>query len=76
MQSIVARRPHHIPEWLPHVRCIGSFKDVVKARDPGKDLSVLTVVWYQDEYALPILEPALSQLLAMDWETLAVDVEI
>jgi hypothetical protein len=58
------------------VCCIGSFKDVVKARDPGKDLSLVVVVWFQDEYALPIREPALSQLLAVDWETLAVDIDI
>lgn len=68
--------PRRVPEWLPMVRCIGSFKDVVKARDPDKDLSLLTVVWFQDEYALPVLEPALSQLLAIDWELLAVDIDL
>ena len=30
-------------------------------RDLDADLSVLTVVWFQDEYALPIQEPALSR---------------
>jgi hypothetical protein len=76
MAGVVARSPHRTPEWLPMVRCIGSFKDVVKARDPTKDLSLLTVVWFQDEYALPVLEPALSQLLAVDWESLAADIDI
>jgi hypothetical protein len=76
MRRILERSPHYIPEWLPMVRCIGSFKDVVKARDPERDLSVLVVVWFQDEYALPILEPALGQLLAVDWESLATDIDI
>jgi hypothetical protein len=76
MQRIIERSPHHIPEWLPMVQCIGSFKDVVKARDPSRDLSVLVVVWFQDEYALPILELALGQLQALDWEALATDIDI
>jgi uncharacterized protein (TIGR02996 family) len=76
MQRITARFPDHVPDWLPMVRCIGSFKDVVKARDPNRDLSVLTVVWFQDEYALPILEPALSQLRELDWDSLATDTDL
>jgi hypothetical protein len=76
LEVISAWAPHHVPKWLPRVRCIGSFKDVVTARHPDKDLSVLVVVWFQDEYAPPILEPALSQILNLDWESLAVDVEI
>jgi uncharacterized protein (TIGR02996 family) len=75
MQRVIAHSPHRVPEWLPLVRCIGSFKDVVKVRHPDKALSVLTVVWFQDEYALPIREPALSQLRELDWESLAVDVD-
>ena len=76
MDQTVARSPHRIPEWLPVVRCIGSFKDGPTARQPGKDLSVLTLVWFQDEYAPPILEPALGQILAVDWDSLAVDIDI
>jgi hypothetical protein len=77
MQPVVAQSGGaHVPEWLPEVRCIGAFKDVVKVRDPSRDLSVLVVVWFQDEYALPIREPALSQLLELDWESLATDIDI
>jgi uncharacterized protein (TIGR02996 family) len=76
MQDIAARSPHRIPEWLPEVRCIASFQSGVTARNPDMHLSVLTVVWYQDEYALPIREPALSQLLNLDWDALAVDIEL
>jgi hypothetical protein len=76
MQTIAARAPHHVPEWLPVVRCIGSFEDVKTARDRDKDLSALVVVWFQDEYAPPIQEPALGQILNLDWDSLAADVEI
>jgi hypothetical protein len=76
MQRVIEWSSRCTPEWLPLVQCIGSFKDVVKARDPTRDLSVLVVVWFQDEYALPILEPALGQLLALDWESLATDIDI
>jgi hypothetical protein len=37
---------------------------------------MLTIVWFQEEFALPILEPALGQLLAVDWESLAMNVEL
>jgi hypothetical protein len=67
---------HRISEWLPMVTCIGSFKDVRTVRNPSMDLSVLTVVWFQDEYALPIREPALSRLVDLDWDSFATDVEI
>jgi hypothetical protein len=63
-------------EWLPMVTCIGVFRDVVPARDKSMDQSYLTVVWYQDEFALPITDAVLDQLRALDWETLATDVQI
>ncbi|MHC5536784.1 hypothetical protein ACYOEI_00755 [Singulisphaera rosea] len=76
MRPIVEHSPHRTPEWLPMVRCIGVFKDVGTARDPDRDLSVLVIVWFQDEYALPIQEPALDQLLALDWDSRAFDVDL
>jgi hypothetical protein len=75
MQRFVERSPHRTPEWLPKIRCIGSFRDVHVARDPWCGLSVLVVVWFQDDYAPPILEPALGQILSLDWESLATDIE-
>jgi len=33
------------------------------------------VVWYQEEFALPILEPALSSLVGLDWNMHAIDEE-
>jgi hypothetical protein len=48
----------------------------VQARDKSKDISVLVVVWFQDEYALPIREPALSLIRDLDWESLAADIDL
>jgi uncharacterized protein (TIGR02996 family) len=76
MQRVRNYSPHWVPEWLPVVQCIGCFQSSVTARNPEMHVSLLTVVWFQDEYALPIQEPALSQLLDLDWESLAVDVEL
>jgi hypothetical protein len=49
---------------------------VFTVRDPSKHFSVLTVVWFQDEFALPIQEPSFTKLLDLDWESLALDVEL
>jgi hypothetical protein len=45
-------------------------------RDASKHISVLTVVWFQDEFALPILEPALSALIQIEWSEVAADVDL
>ena len=76
MRWEVERCPYRTPEWLPMVQCIGSFEHVRPVRDPDCHLSVLVVVWFQDEYAPPIREPSLGQLLALDWDSLAIDVEL
>jgi hypothetical protein len=70
------RSSGYVPEWLPLVTCLGSFVSVQPARNPEMDISVLTVVWFQHEYAFPILEPALSRLLALDWRRLADDIVV
>lgn len=64
------------PEWLPEVTCVGVLRCSFPARDPDKDGSMLTVVWFQDEYALPIDESVLSQLQTIDWEEVATDFEL
>jgi hypothetical protein len=76
MRNEAQRNPIWVPEWLPPVRCIGSFDSHKLVQDPSKCLSVLTIVWFQDDFALPVLDPALSQLLEVDWESLAVDVDV
>jgi hypothetical protein len=64
-----------VPEWLPMVTCVAVLRATAPARDPSKDGSTLTVVWFQDEYALPIDESVLQQLQSIDWEQSAADFE-
>lgn len=63
-------------EWLPVVTCVGVLRDTAPARDRGRDGSMLTVAWFQDEYAPPIDEAVLEQLQSIDWERLAADIEL
>jgi hypothetical protein len=58
------------------VTCIASFNAALPVRDPDKHLSALTVVWYQNEFALPIEQTVLEQLRLLDWDSFAVDVEL
>jgi hypothetical protein len=67
--------PHAAPEYLPQVTCVAQLYSIRPARDRSKDGSLLTVVWYQDQFAPPIQEPALSSILHLDWDRLASDFE-
>lgn len=60
-------------EFLPNVRCIGAFSSQGAARDKTKPMSLLTVVWFQDEYGLPTNPELLEQLRMIDWDNLAED---
>lgn len=63
-------------EWLPIVTCVACFSHTRPARDLSKDCSVLKVVWFQNEFAMPIDEGVLEQLRSVDWEKAAEDVEL
>ncbi len=65
-----------VPEWLPMVICMGVLQDEFPVRDQSKTLSVLTVVWFQNEFAPPIDAGVFEQLLVIDWERLATDIDI
>jgi hypothetical protein len=65
----------HEPQWLPAVTCVGVFQGP-PARDQTKHVGILTVVWFQGEYAPPILEPSAGQFGRLDWVNLATDVEL
>jgi hypothetical protein len=60
--AALAARFGRVSEWLPAVTCVATLT---------AGLSELTVVWFQEEYAPPIREPALGELRTLDWEALA-----
>lgn len=75
----IGRRFPEVAEWLPLVTCAGVFKSLSPAHpQPERPCgwSLLTVVWYQDEFALPIDEEVIADLRRLDWGRLAVDAPV
>jgi uncharacterized protein (TIGR02996 family) len=64
--------PFGDPAELPGVACVGRFTSFTAARGGG-DCSELVVIWFQDEFALPIASEAWEQLVAIDWNQHAID---
>lgn len=58
---------------LPAVRCIASFWANYPTKPGAGDYSTLTVVWFQDDWALPIQGDIISALRALPWANLAQD---
>lgn len=65
--------PFGTPAALPGVTCEALFTSLFPARDKTKDHSWLIVVWFQDDFALPIDEDVAKQIVAIDWENTAND---
>jgi uncharacterized protein (TIGR02996 family) len=61
------------PASIPGIACVGGFQSPQVARDETMHASYLVVVWFQDEFALPIEPDALDQLQAIDWQRFAHD---
>lgn len=65
--------PGREQEWLPMITCTAEFESHSPARNPEMDGSALTVVWFQDDYALPLSAAALEAIKAIDWQARAHD---
>jgi uncharacterized protein (TIGR02996 family) len=65
--------PFGQPASIPRIVCIGRFSSFEPARDASRDFSELVVIWFQDEFALPIDVPIWEQLLAINWQEHAID---
>jgi hypothetical protein len=64
-----------VPEWMPMITCIGVFESAPTAKNRQKQGSTLTIVWFQDEYALPIAPACLNAIKAIDWDAHGFDFE-
>ncbi|MFO1483676.1 MAG: hypothetical protein U1F71_10000 [Verrucomicrobiaceae bacterium] len=73
MDSIRFGRP--AADWLPMITCIGEFHSSLPVRSPNMDASCLTVVWFQDEFAMPVSETVLESIKCIDWSVQASDYE-
>lgn len=61
------------PVRLPEVTCLATFESTTPARDPKADMSSLTIVWFQEELALPIDPGVVERIRAIDWRSHAKD---
>jgi hypothetical protein len=68
-----ARRTSREFEFLPSITCTSSWRSLTPARDPEADLSSLSLVWFQDAWALPLIPEVEAALKALDWNNLAAD---
>src|SRR5579872_3207172 len=68
--------PFGTPSALPSVTCIGRFDSLKPARNQASDFSGLVVIWLQEEFAFPIDPIVTAQLLEINWEKHAADMDI
>jgi hypothetical protein len=60
---------------MPMIVCIGQFHCTSPAKDPKMDASSMTVVWLQEDFAMPISESVLESMKNIDWKLHACDFE-
>ena len=69
------KRPYPFgePENLPSIMCVGEFKSINPTMDEDADGSSLTVVWFQDNFAMPIDQNVRRSIESLKWDELAKD---
>lgn len=65
--------PFGKPAALPKIECIAELWHYQPARNSGMDFSALVVIWYQENFALPIEAKVLEQLRELPWNDVAGD---
>ena len=64
--------PFGTPARLPGVTCIGRFG----SRNSPLSYTELTVIWLQNEFAMPIESSVLEEVVRLDWDALAAEFPI
>lgn len=62
------------PTTLPRIECTASFESWGKLKRDGvedHDYSCMNIIWYQEEWAFPIVPEAINRIKAVDWDGLA-----
>ncbi len=57
-------------EVLPDIVCVGLFHSSPVRNEP-EHFSLLSILWFQDDFALPIEPSVVEQIRKLDWENLA-----
>lgn len=65
-------------ELLPPIECVGIFESrpVENPQDDAWRVSLLVLVWHQDDLTLPFSDDAKARLAAVDWDRHARDCEM
>jgi hypothetical protein len=58
---------------LPPITCGAIISSLEPARNRQADMSFLTLLWFQDDWAFPICKKALMQISQLNWSKLAED---
>jgi hypothetical protein len=60
-------------EQLPAVVCVAVFNSDGLSKPDSEPYSSLTMIWFQDDFALPVDAQVLAHIQSLDWEALARD---
>ncbi len=60
-------------EQLPAVVCVAVFNSGELAKPDSEPMSSLTLIWFQDDFALPVDAEVLAHIQSLNWEALATD---
>jgi hypothetical protein len=71
--SVADGYPFGTPMRLPKICCIGQFHSSTPARKANADYSLLTIIWFQQTWALPIDETIIEVMTLLAWSELAHD---
>lgn len=66
-------RPSREYERIPAIACVAAFESLEPARDKTCYYSCLTFLWFQEDWALPIARPIVTQIRNTNWNDLAED---
>jgi len=81
-EDLIRKRNHILPGmeigYLAPITCVGKFesKPVEKDTMANGDLSILAIMWFQEEYTSPIDPDIREKISGLDWEEFAENFEI
>lgn len=64
--------PLGVPSKMPAVQCIGRWQGPLETRGDEVGWTKLTIIWYQEDWAMPIAPEVAAQIQALDWSRHAI----
>jgi hypothetical protein len=61
------------PVMIPDVTCHALLESDYGAKDPKRGWSHVAIVWFQNNYAMPIEESVIGQIALIEWDRWAED---